>query len=242
LDLLENWHQLPLPTWAKAPNVGEYEGPRRNFSRCAELEEINVLLTRRKVLAAGTAAGASLVMRPAFATTPAVSAGLLSRGMAALDRYHDKIPNRDLIAVADFAQPSRLPRFHIVDVGSGRINSYLVAHGRGSDPNHTGWLERFSNDLGSNATSSGAYRTDDFYVGAHGRSLRLSGLDASNSNVLARGIVVHGAWYVSQDLAASRNMLGRSEGCFALAAGSLGEVFARLGPGHLIYADKIAAA
>ena len=198
-------------------------------------------LTRRKVLAAGTAAGASLVMRPAFAAAPAVSAGLLTRAKAALDRHLDKIPNRDLIAVADFAQPSRLPRFHLVDVGSGRISSYLVAHGRGSDPNHTGWLERFSNGFGSNATSSGAYRTDDFYVGAHGRSLRLSGLDASNSNVLDRGIVVHGAWYVSQELAASHGVLGRSEGCFALAAGNLEEVFARLGPGHLIYADKISA-
>jgi hypothetical protein len=42
-------------------------------------------------------------------------------------------------------------------------------------------------------------------------------------------------------MAASRGVLGRSEGCFALAAESLTEVFARLGPGHLIYADKIAA-
>src|SRR5690349_19680033 len=146
-------------------------------------------------------------MRPAFAA-PAVSAGLLSRAMAALDRHHDQIPNRNLIAVADFARPSRSPRLHLVDVASGRITSHLVAHGRGSDPRHTGWLERFSNGFGSNATSSGAYRTDDFYVGAHGRSLRLIGLDTSNNNALERGIVVHGAWYVSQDMAA-RGALGR---------------------------------
>jgi hypothetical protein len=223
---------------------GECDTPRRIFFRCAELlrEEINVLLTRRKLLAAGTAAGTSLVLRPAFAAAPAVSAGLLTRAKAALDRHHDKILNRDRIAVADFTRPSRLPRLHLVDIGSGRINSYLVAHGRGSDPKHTGWLERFSNGFGSNATSSGAYRTDDFYVGAHGRSMRLSGLDATNNNALERGIVVHGAWYVSQDMAASRGVLGRSEGCFALAAGDLEEIFARLGPGHLIYADKIDAA
>ena len=179
-------------------------------------------------------------MRPAFAAAPVISAGLLARAKAALDRHHDKIPNLDRIAVADFSQPSRLPRLHLVDIDSGRISSHLVAHGRGSDPKHTGWLERFSNDLGSNATSSGAYRTDDFYAGAHGRSMRLSGLDATNSNALDRGIVVHGAWYVSQD-AASRGVLGRSEGCLALAAGSLEEVFARLGPGHFIFADKIGA-
>ena len=217
--------------------VGCERRPRRLVLR---QEDINVLLTRRKVLAAGTAAGASLIMRPAFAAAPVVSAGLMARARAALDRHHDKIPNRDVIAVADFSQPSRLPRLHLVEIGSGRIASHLVAHGRGSDPKHSGWLERFSNGFGSNATSSGAFRTDDFYVGAHGRSLRLSGLESSNSNALERGIVVHGAWYVSQEMA-SRGVLGRSEGCFALAAGSLAEVFARLGPGHLIYADKIAA-
>jgi hypothetical protein len=223
---------------------GECDGPRRIFSRRPVLlqEDIDVLLTRRRMLAAGTAAGASMVMRPALAAAPVIPAGLLTRAKAALDRHHDKIPNRDVIAVADFSRPSRLPRLHLVDVASGRISSHLVAHGRGSDPRHSGWLERFSNGFGSNATSSGAYRTDDFYVGAHGRSMRLSGLDSSNSNALERGIVVHGAWYVSQEMAASRGVLGRSEGCFALAAGSLEEVFARLGPGHLIYADKIDAA
>jgi hypothetical protein len=228
---------------------GEVEEAQR--TRCVELvqEDINMSLTRRKVLAAGIAAGTGLIMRPAFAAAPAasaegpiISAGLMARAMSALDRHHDKIPNRDRIAVADFARPSRLPRLHLVDIGSGRISSHLVAHGRGSDPNHTGWLERFSNGFGSNATSSGAYRTDDFYVGAHGRSMRLSGLEASNNNALERGIVVHGAWYVSQDMAASRGVLGRSEGCFALAGQSLEEVFVRLGPGHLIYADKIGAA
>jgi len=227
---------------------GEVEEAQR--TRCVELvqEDINMSLTRRKVLAAGIAAGTGLIMRPAFAAAPAasaeapiISAGLMARAMAALDRHHDKIPNRDRIAVVDFARPSRVSRLHLVDIGSGRISSHLVAHGRGSDPNHTGWLERFSNGFGSNATSSGAYRTDDFYVGAHGRSMRLSGLEASNSNALERGIVVHGAWYVSQDMAVSRGVLGRSEGCFALAAGSLEEVFERLGPGHFIYADKIAA-
>jgi hypothetical protein len=205
-------------------------------------EKINVLLTRRNMLAAGTVAGASLIMRPAFAATAVVPAALLTRAMAALDRHHDKIPNRDVIAVADFTRPSRLPRLHVIDTVSGRISSHLVAHGRGSDPKHTGWLERFSNGVGSNATSSGAYLTDDFYVGAHGHSMRLSGLDPSNSNALERAIVVHSAWYVSQDMATSHGILGRSEGCLALAATSLDEVFARLGHGHLIYADKIDAA
>ena len=184
-----------------------------------------------------------MAVRPAFAAAAAgISPDLLGRAKAALDRHREEIANPDLIAIADFSRPSRMTRFHLVDLANGRATSHLVAHGRGSDPKHTGWLERFSNSFGSNATSAGAYRTDGFYTGAHGRSIRLSGLDSSNDNALARGIVVHGAWYVSPAMAASHGVLGRSEGCFALAAASLEEVLARLGPGHMIYADKINAA
>jgi len=204
---------------------------------------IEMSLTRRGLLVAGTAAGISMAVRPAFAAAAAgISPDLLGRAKAALDRHREEIANPDLIAIADFSRPSRMTRFHLVDLANGRATSHLVAHGRGSDPKHTGWLERFSNSFGSNATSAGAYRTDGFYTGAHGRSIRLSGLDSSNDNALARGIVVHGAWYVSPAMAASHGVLGRSEGCFALAAASLEEVLARLGPGHMIYADKINAA
>ena len=199
-------------------------------------------LTRRSLLVAGTvAAGASLV-RPALAAPAAsLSPQLLARAKAALNQHSGQIANRDVIAIADFSQPSRQPRFHLVDIASGRVSSHLVAHGRGSDPGHTGWLERFSNDFGSNATCSGTFRTDGYYMGAHGRSIRLSGLDPSNANAQGRGIVVHGAWYVSPAMARSPGILGRSEGCFALGSASLEEVMARLGPGHMIYADKISA-
>jgi len=201
-------------------------------------------LTRRRLLVAGMAAGISSAVRPVFAAAaPAgIFPDLLGRAKAALDRHRGEIANPDLIAIADFSRPSHMPRFHLVDVANGRASSHLVAHGRGSDPKHTGWLERFSNGFGSNATSAGAYRTNGFYVGAHGRSIRLSGLDSSNDNALARGIVVHGAWYVSPAMAASHGVLGRSEGCFAFSESSLGEILAWLGPGHMIYADKINAA
>jgi hypothetical protein len=114
-----------------------------------------------------------------------------------------------------------------------------VAHGRGSDPAHTGWLQRFSNEPRSFATSAGAYKTEDIYIGAHGRSIRLKGLDETNDNALSRAIVVHAAWYVSPEMIRTYRILGRSEGCFALANASLQEVSERLGPDRLIYADKI---
>ena len=164
---------------------------------------------------------------------------MAQRALAALERHRDSVAHRDFIGVADFSLPSRLPRFHVINVSDGATTSYLVAHGRGSDPSRTGWLERFSNEPRSQATSAGAYRTGSIYVGEHGRSMRLEGLDATNDNAASRAIVVHAAWYVNDEMIRHFGMLGRSEGCLAVASSSLNEVLERLGPGRLIYADKI---
>jgi hypothetical protein len=163
---------------------------------------------------------------------------LLRRALDALNRHRGSISHQDVMGVVDFSLPSRAPRFHMVDLANGNVQSHLVAHGRGSDPSHTGWLERFSNEPRSNATSAGAYRTGSLYEGAHGRSMRLEGLDPTNSNALARAIVVHSAWYVNQEMIGHTGMLGRSQGCFAVADASLAEITLRLGAGRLIYADK----
>jgi len=68
--------------------------------------------------------------------------------------------------------------------------------------------------------------------------MRLEGLDSSNSNALSRAIVVHGAWYVNEHVIDTSGMLGRSQGCFAVAESSWPEIMATLGPGRLIYAGK----
>jgi hypothetical protein len=167
---------------------------------------------------------------------------LLSRALAALDRHGSRLARRDRIAIVDFAAASSQPRFHFVDLASGRTTSLLVAHGSGSDPGHTGWLQQFSNMPGSNASSSGAFLTSDYYVGKHGRSQRLIGLDRTNDNALDRAIVIHGAWYAAPEMIAAHGMLGRSQGCFAVGDRALDEVFARLGEGRMIYADKIETA
>jgi hypothetical protein len=163
----------------------------------------------------------------------------MRRALAALGRHADRVDHHDRIAIVDFAAPSREARFHFVDLNSGRSQSLLVAHGSGSDPSHTGWLQRFSNQDGSNASSEGAFLTADYYVGKHGRSQRLHGLDATNSNALDRAIVVHSAWYSNPDMLSTHGMLGRSQGCFAVGEQDLGRVFALLGPGRMIYAAKV---
>jgi hypothetical protein len=198
--------------------------------------------SRRRFLGVGALALAGLISSRAPArerTGDPVNPGLLRRARDAAERHREHILHRDFIGVADFSLPSRAPRFHLVSLLDGSVTSHLVAHGRGSDPEHTGWLERFSNEMHSNATSAGAYLTGDFYEGEHGRSMRLEGLDPSNDNAASRAIVVHGAWYVSEAIIARLGVLGRSEGCFAFANSGLSEVLEKLGSGRLIYADKV---
>ena len=201
-------------------------------------------LTRRSLLnAAAAASAASLLPTRVFAAVaprqPSINPALRARALAALEAKRAQIRNADVIGIADFNRPSRQPRFYVVDLRSGFTTEHLVAHGRGSDPAHLGWLEHFSNAFGSEATSEGAYLTGDAYTGKYGWSLRLSGLDPSNSNALARSIVVHSAWYAEPKVAQTFGKLGRSEGCFALPGVSHAEAMTRLGSGRLIYAEKI---
>lgn len=199
-----------------------------------------MIVSRRIFLGTAVAGLAGALSRPAPAATSsaAPAAAIHQRALAALEHHRAALVDREWIAIADFSLPSRAPRFHLLRPADGRLRSYLVAHGKGSDPEHTGWLERFSNAPRSNATSAGAYRTEEVYFGGHGRSLRLEGLDPSNSNAAARAIVVHGAWYVSDSIIGRCGVLGRSQGCFAVAHSNLDEILAVLRPGRLLYADK----
>ncbi len=150
-----------------------------------------------------------------------------------------QVAQRDIVAVADFARPSSLPRFHFVALEAGTIHSFLVAHGRGSDPEHDGWLKSFSNAVGSEATSRGAYLVGDGYDGKYGTSLRLQGLDPDNSNAYDRAIVMHPAWYAGPEMLAKWGKLGRSEGCFAMDPEFFGQALAMLTGGRLLFADRI---
>ena len=178
--------------------------------------------------------------RARIAVDPIIDPRLLARARASFDRHKSRLRHTDVVGIADFSRPSRDARFFLLDTASGRVSSHLVAHGRGSDPDHSGFLERFSNRIGSEASSAGGYVTGDFYPGKYGRSLRLDGLDPTNNNAGTRAIVVHSAWYAEPEVAAEHRKLGRSEGCFAFSRDSLRQVLARLGPGHLLYADKLA--
>ena len=174
--------------------------------------------------------------------TPSAPGGinpeLFAKAKAALDSHH--VYARDTIAVVDFSQPSSEPRFHVVDMASGQVESFRVAHGRGSDPDHSGFVEKFSNNFGSYASSNGAYTTGDYYDGKYGLSMKVRGLDWSNCNAEPRAIVIHNAWYAEDDMIPIHGKLGRSEGCFAMSRENQYKVMRKLAGGRMIYADKLA--
>ena len=183
---------------------------------------------------------APAVSAPVAPASPAgINPTLFSKAKAALDS-RPWIRNRDFIGIVDFAAPSSDPRFHVAHLASGHVESHRVAHGRGSDPDHSGFVERFSNNFGSHASSNGAYTTAETYEGKYGLSMKVNGLDWSNNNAMARAIVIHNAWYAEDDMIPLHGKLGRSEGCFAFSRKSQWDVMHRLGEGRLIYAEKIA--
>lgn len=177
---------------------------------------------------------------PANPSARGIDPGLMERARAALDRHGGRVRHRDSIGIADFSIHSSQPRFHLINMVTGQVESFLTTHGRGSDRGHTGMLQKFSNTVNSLATSQGAYVTANQYRGKYGLSMKLQGLDFSNSNAWDRAIVMHPAWYAEADMVRQHGKLGRSEGCFAFGQRDHWLLMNRLGDGRLIYADKLA--
>lgn len=200
-----------------------------------------MLLERRSFLAAAMI-GIGTSSFPAVAAIAkhpnAVPPRLMAKALAAVTKHRAHILHGDIIAIADFGAASSKARFHLVNLVSGHTTSMLVAHGKGSDPSHTGWLHRFSNAPGSNASSQGSFLTGEPYVGKHGQSRRLIGLDPENNLALDRAIVIHAASYVSDDMVKRYSKIGRSQGCFAVSGDHITQVIDRLGPGRLLFTDK----
>jgi hypothetical protein len=124
--------------------------------------------------------------------------------------------NGDLLTVIDYSLPSTQRRLWVLDLKHGKVLfNELVAHGRGSGDNYA---TRFSNLNDSHQSSLGLYLTGGTYTGGNGYSMVLKGLDAGvNDRAEERHIVMHGAWYVSNDQIRSQGRLGRSWGCPALS-------------------------
>ncbi|MCB9664972.1 MAG: murein L,D-transpeptidase catalytic domain family protein [Alphaproteobacteria bacterium] len=141
----------------------------------------------------------------------------------------------DHLAIIDFARPSTDTRLWVLDVAAGRLLlASRVAHGQ-----RTGELTAaaFSNLPGSHQSSLGVFRTAETYLGKHGRSLRLDGLEPGiNDLARERAIVVHGADYATEDFVDRHGRLGRSWGCPAVAPDVVDPLLDALEGGALLVA------
>lgn len=126
-----------------------------------------------------------------------------------------KIANDHIISIVDFTRPSSQKRLFIIDLSNYKIlfNTY-VAHGQGSGAE---MATRFSNTPESLQSSLGFYKTSGTYMGKNGFSMKLEGLENGiNDMAYERAIVMHGAPYVSENMARSQGHIGRSWGCPAV--------------------------
>lgn len=119
------------------------------------------------------------------------------------------------LTICDFSQSSREKRLYIIDMENRELitNTY-VAHGKNSGAEYA---SRFSNKNESLQSSLGFYITANTYIGKHGLSLRLKGVDPGfNDKAMQRTIVIHGAAYVDPARARAGMYMGRSWGCPAV--------------------------
>ena len=157
---------------------------------------------------------------------------LLAEALGAKADAASEIRNDRYFSVIDYRAPSSVARYFLIDTEDMSTEAFLVAHGKGSDPDHDGMADRFSNIEGSKMTSLGAFVTGKTYYGMHGLSLKLKGLSPQNDLAEQRLIVIHGADYVSSD----RTLLGRSWGCPALERDVAERVIPLIKGGSFLYA------
>jgi len=160
-----------------------------------------------------------------------VSDVALKRAITYFKKNKSTFGNQNYLAVVDFTLASNVPRLFIVNLKTGVVNAHLTSHGKGSDPENTGRVQEFSNEIDSDESSYGFYRTAEIYSGKHLRSMRLDGLSTSNSNARVRDIVIHAAWYVTE----AGHHAGRSDGCFAVDPKKRDGILAKLEGGALLY-------
>jgi hypothetical protein len=123
---------------------------------------------------------------------------------------------KPILTIIDYALASNEKRLWVVDLNRKRvIYNTWVAHGKYSgDYYHS---DTFSNADGSLASSIGVYLTEDTYSGHNGYTLKIKGLEQGfNDRAEERRIVMHGAWYVGDNIIREHGTIGKSWGCPAI--------------------------
>ena len=122
--------------------------------------------------------------------------------------------NSKYLTIIDMSSSANNERLFIINMDTQHLeHKSLVAHGRNSGGT---FAKQFSNKINSHQTSLGFYKTAETYIGKHGFSLRLDGLEFSNNNARKRAVVIHEADYANPSFIKRNGRLGRSYGCPSL--------------------------
>jgi hypothetical protein len=119
--------------------------------------------------------------------------------------------NDSIAFLANYSLHSGLKRLAVVNIQTGKIlDTGLVAHGSGKVVFSA--TPAFSNTPNSYCSSLGRYRVGAAYAGRFGTSFKLHGLDKTNSNALARFVVLH-PYDCVPDEAPYPDYICNSQGC-----------------------------
>lgn len=143
-----------------------------------------------------------------------------------------------VFTVIDYELPSKEKRMWVINLATGKLLFHEhVAHGKGSDLDGDGKVNRVGNGNGDGTSNVGLLKTAETYTGKHGKSLRLDGLERGfNDQARERAVVVHSADYVEEDFIEANGRTGRSLGCPALDPDVNGKVIETIKGGSLIFA------
>jgi len=137
------------------------------------------------------------------------------------NRYQKRL-SPHYIAIADYTKVALHKRLYIINIHSGQVSKFLVAHGVNSGEKYGRVLDS-GNGNGSFKTPRGFFKIgtkEGITTKKRYKYLPVNGLEWKNRNAKKRQILLHTAWYVSK--------AGRSYGCFAIEPKDRKEVFSKL--------------
>lgn len=149
-------------------------------------------------------------------------------------KHNQELTDTQFITIIDFSKYCNKKRLWILDLVNQKVKiNEWVAHGKRSGNE---FASNFSNQYNSQKSSLGFYVTGGTYWGRNKFSLKLHGLEKNyNSNAFSRGIVIHGANYISTNIVNRNERIGRSFGCPAVSKTSYKKIINTIKGGSCLF-------